>query len=52
MAFSARRHLTDEIKIREGIKRAEFVKKEIEALYAMSLGIVSKRPVLIVLDTI
>ena len=26
-------HLTDEEEIREGIKRAEFVKKEIEALY-------------------
>jgi hypothetical protein len=31
-AFSAQKHLTDENQIREGIKRAEFVKKEIEAL--------------------
>jgi hypothetical protein len=31
-AFSAQKHLTDETQIREGIKRAEFVKKEIEAL--------------------
>jgi hypothetical protein len=31
-AFAAKRHLTDEMEIRQGIKRAEFVKKEIEAL--------------------
>jgi len=31
-AFWAKRHLTDEDEIREGLKRAEFVKKEIEAL--------------------
>ncbi|KAF1362571.1 LYR motif-containing protein 5A [Lizonia empirigonia] len=32
-AFSSQQHLTDEEAIRTGIKRAEFVKKEIEALY-------------------
>lgn len=32
-AFASHAHLTDEREIREGIKRAEFVKKEIEALY-------------------
>ncbi|KAK5045812.1 hypothetical protein LTR84_008905 [Exophiala bonariae] len=32
-AFISQAHLRDEDKIREGIKRAEFVKKEIEALY-------------------
>ncbi|KAH6637622.1 LYR motif-containing protein 5A [Boeremia exigua] len=32
-AFSAQAHLRDEEAIRNGIKRAEFVKKEIEALY-------------------
>ncbi|KAL1960169.1 hypothetical protein VTO42DRAFT_8712 [Malbranchea cinnamomea] len=31
-AFASQAHLTDEDKIREGIRRAEFVKKEIEAL--------------------
>ena len=33
-AFASQAHLTDEGEIRDGIKRAEFVKKEIEALYA------------------
>lgn len=32
-AFASQRNLDDEEKIRQGIKRAEFVKKEIEALY-------------------
>jgi hypothetical protein len=32
-AFASQRHLTDQEQIRNGIKRAEFVKKEIEALY-------------------
>ncbi|KAL2167308.1 hypothetical protein VTG60DRAFT_1437 [Thermothelomyces hinnuleus] len=32
-AFMAKAHLTDENEIREGIARAEFVRKEIEALY-------------------
>jgi len=32
-AFASQAHLTDEDQIREGIKRAEYVKKEIEALY-------------------
>ncbi|KAL2175163.1 uncharacterized protein P884DRAFT_262729 [Thermothelomyces heterothallicus CBS 202.75] len=32
-AFMAKAHLTDEKEIREGIARAEFVRKEIEALY-------------------
>ena len=32
-AFISQSHLQDEDKIREGIKRAEYVKKEIEALY-------------------
>ncbi|KIV89762.1 hypothetical protein PV10_07142 [Exophiala mesophila] len=32
-AFMSQANLRDEEKIREGIKRAEFVKKEIEALY-------------------
>ncbi|KAK4229787.1 putative NADH-ubiquinone oxidoreductase complex 1/LYR family protein [Podospora fimiseda] len=32
-AFMANAHLTDEDQIRHGIKRAEFVQKEIEALY-------------------
>ncbi|KAJ9200102.1 hypothetical protein DTO166G4_1854 [Paecilomyces variotii] len=31
-AFSSQAHLTDEEQIRKGIHRAEFVKKEIEAL--------------------
>ncbi|KAJ4332469.1 hypothetical protein N0V95_009653 [Ascochyta clinopodiicola] len=31
-AFSSQRHLTDEAAIKNGIKRAEFVKKEVEAL--------------------
>ncbi|KAF2868998.1 hypothetical protein BDV95DRAFT_578088 [Massariosphaeria phaeospora] len=38
-AFASQRHLTDEDQIRKGITRAEFVKKEIEALYYL------KRPV-------
>ncbi|KAK5957512.1 hypothetical protein OHC33_001888 [Knufia fluminis] len=32
-AFMSQAHLQDEEKIQEGIKRAEYVKKEIEALY-------------------
>jgi hypothetical protein len=32
-AFISKANLTDEEQIRQGIKRAEFVKKEIEALY-------------------
>ncbi|KJF60287.1 LYR family protein [Coccidioides immitis RS] len=32
-AFSSQAHLKDEDQIRSGIQRAEFVKKEIEALY-------------------
>ncbi|ORX94463.1 LYR motif-containing protein 5A [Clohesyomyces aquaticus] len=32
-AFASQKDLADEAKIRAGIKRAEFVKKEIEALY-------------------
>ncbi|KAI6386314.1 hypothetical protein MCOR23_011414 [Pyricularia oryzae] len=32
-AFMSNAHLRDEDKIREGIARAEFVQKEIEALY-------------------
>jgi len=31
-AFASQAHLTDEAQIREGIKRGEYVKKEIEAL--------------------
>jgi hypothetical protein len=32
-AFASQKHLTDEAKIKQGIERAEYVKKEIEALY-------------------
>lgn len=32
-AFMANASLTDEVEIKKGIERAEFVKKEIEALY-------------------
>ncbi|EYE92772.1 electron transfer flavoprotein regulatory factor 1 [Aspergillus glaucus CBS 516.65] len=32
-AFSSQAHLNDEEQIKKGIARAEFVKKEIEALY-------------------
>ncbi|KAF2660635.1 LYR motif-containing protein 5A [Lophiostoma macrostomum CBS 122681] len=32
-AFDSQKHLTDESQIMKGIERAEFVKKEIEALY-------------------
>ncbi|KAH7401519.1 LYR motif-containing protein 5A [Pyrenochaeta sp. MPI-SDFR-AT-0127] len=32
-AFASQRSLTDEEQIKSGIQRAEFVKKEIEALY-------------------
>lgn len=32
-AFMSQAHLTDPKKIEEGIQRAEYVKKEIEALY-------------------
>ncbi|EEQ88187.2 NADH-ubiquinone oxidoreductase complex 1/LYR family protein [Blastomyces dermatitidis ER-3] len=32
-AFASQAHITDEGKIIDGIRRAEFVKKEIEALY-------------------
>lgn len=32
-AFSSQAHLSDEEQIKKGIARAEFVKKEIEALY-------------------
>ncbi|KAF1817645.1 hypothetical protein P152DRAFT_25613 [Eremomyces bilateralis CBS 781.70] len=32
-AFASQVHLEDEEKIKKGIERAEFVKKEIEALY-------------------
>ncbi|KAH5474382.1 hypothetical protein HBI28_110360 [Parastagonospora nodorum] len=31
-AFASQKHLIDEEQIKQGIKRAEFVKKEIEAL--------------------
>jgi hypothetical protein len=31
-AFASQAHLTDEEQIRQGIKRAQYVKKEIEAL--------------------
>ncbi|KAJ5679556.1 hypothetical protein N7462_007800 [Penicillium macrosclerotiorum] len=31
-AFASQAHLTDEEQIRQGIARAEFVKKEVEAL--------------------
>ncbi|KAH9861980.1 hypothetical protein IAQ61_010181 [Plenodomus lingam] len=34
-AFASQQHITDEAEIRDGIKRAEFVKKEIEALYGL-----------------
>lgn len=32
-AFASQQHLEDEEQIKKGIQRAEFVKKEIEALY-------------------
>ncbi|KAF2849294.1 LYR motif-containing protein 5A [Plenodomus tracheiphilus IPT5] len=32
-AFASQQHITDEAKITDAIKRAEHVKKEIEALY-------------------
>jgi len=32
-AFASQKDLTDEAKIKQGIERAEYVKKEIEALY-------------------
>ncbi|OAK99834.1 LYR motif-containing protein 5A [Phaeosphaeriaceae sp. SRC1lsM3a] len=32
-AFSSQKDITDKEQIKKGIKRAEFVKKEIEALY-------------------
>jgi len=32
-AFASQKNLTDEAKIKQGIERAEYVKKEIEALY-------------------
>jgi hypothetical protein len=32
-AFASQRHVEDEEQIKKGIERAEFVKKEIEALY-------------------
>ncbi|KAF7508010.1 hypothetical protein GJ744_009907 [Endocarpon pusillum] len=32
-AFASQAHLTDEVKIQEAIKRADYVKKEIGALY-------------------
>ncbi|KAF7715404.1 LYR motif-containing protein [Penicillium ucsense] len=32
-AFAGQAHVTDEDQIRKGIARAEFVKKEVEALY-------------------
>ncbi|KAB8248229.1 hypothetical protein BDV35DRAFT_170799 [Aspergillus flavus] len=32
-AFASQAHLTDDEQIRKGIARADFVKKEIEALY-------------------
>ncbi|GFF27570.1 LYR motif-containing protein 5A [Aspergillus udagawae] len=32
-AFSGQAHLTDEEQIRTGVARAQFVKKEIEAMY-------------------
>ena len=34
-AFTSQAHLTDEAKIRQAIKRAEFVRNEIEALYGV-----------------
>ena len=39
-AFASKAHLTDEDEIRKGIKQAEYVKKEIEAL-SVVLGIPS-----------
>lgn len=32
-AFASQSHITDEQQIKKGIERAEFVKKEIEAMY-------------------
>jgi hypothetical protein len=32
-AFSSQAHITDEEEIKKGIERAQYVKKEIEALY-------------------
>ncbi|EGD91313.2 hypothetical protein H107_01166 [Trichophyton rubrum CBS 202.88] len=32
-AFASQAHITDEAEIKKGIERAEFVKKEVEALY-------------------
>jgi hypothetical protein len=34
-AFASQAHLTDEEQIRQGIMRAEYVKKEIEALFVL-----------------
>lgn len=36
-AFASQAHLRDEDEIRKGIERAEYVKKEIEALYGALL---------------
>ncbi|KAF2025040.1 hypothetical protein EK21DRAFT_117175 [Setomelanomma holmii] len=41
-AFANQRSLTDEEQIKQGIKRAEFVKKEIEALYAQVFSVMSE----------
>ncbi|KAI4633509.1 hypothetical protein J4E80_000875 [Alternaria sp. BMP 0032] len=35
-AFASQKNLTDEAKIKQGIERAEYVKKEIEALFVCS----------------
>jgi len=36
-AFASQAHLTDEEQIRQAIKRAEYVKKEIEALSVLAV---------------
>jgi hypothetical protein len=38
-AFASQAHLTDEEQIRQGIKRAQYVKKEIEALCVPSVHV-------------
>ena len=37
-AFASQAHLTNEEQIRQGIKQAEYVKKEIEALFVLLLN--------------
>jgi hypothetical protein len=43
-AFASQAHLTDEDQIRKGIEQAEYVKKEIEALFVLLVRRLRAKP--------